>query len=60
MALLEDEQPTTRITMLRPAADPAPAKRRHIGMAAGFVLSVVLPLALTGWYLFAVAADQYA
>ena len=60
MALSEATEPAARITLLRPPAEPAPARRRHIGVIAGFVLSVCLPLAIAAWYLFAVAAEQYA
>ncbi|MDA9865434.1 sugar transporter [bacterium] len=60
MALSEETEPMARITLLKPPAEPAPAQRRHRGMIAGFVLSVCLPLALAAWYLFAIAAEQYA
>lgn len=33
---------------------------RHIGLMISFVLCVLLPSAVTGWYLWARAADQYA
>ena len=45
--------------VLRPAhrARLAP---RHIGLMISFVLCVLLPTAVTSWYLWARAADQYA
>ncbi len=60
MALSEAGRATSRITALRPPAEPAPPRKRHFGILAGFVLSVITPLAIIAWYLFAVAADQYA
>lgn len=38
----------------------ARASRRHIVIAASFVLLVLLPVASVAWYLYARAADQYA
>ncbi|ADO43579.1 capsule polysaccharide transporter [Ketogulonicigenium vulgare] len=38
----------------------ARVRRRHIGLALAYLLMVVLPLALTGGYLWLRAADQYA
>ena len=38
---------------------PARFRFRHWGLAASFVLAVLLPLAASVWYLFARAADQY-
>jgi len=47
------------------AAQPAPAppsrlKRRHVSVMVSFAVLVLLPLAVTGWYLWTRAADQYA
>jgi capsular polysaccharide transport system permease protein len=42
-----------------PGALPARFRFRHWGLAATFVLAVLLPLAASVWYLFARAADQY-
>jgi capsular polysaccharide transport system permease protein len=42
-----------------PGALPARFRFRHYGLAASFVLAVLLPLAASVWYLFARAADQY-
>ena len=36
------------------------AKRRHWFVLLSFVQVVVIPLAICAWYLYAVAADQYA
>ncbi len=45
---------------MRPAAGPARARRRHWGILASFVLAVLLPFAVAGWYLHERAADQFA
>lgn len=44
---------------------PAPVRRarmraRHWGLALSFVLMVLVPVAVSGWYLYTRAADQYA
>jgi capsular polysaccharide transport system permease protein len=46
--------------VVRPVAEPARMKRRHWGLVAGFVVLVLVPLAVTIFYLWAVAEDQYA
>ncbi|MCK0168316.1 sugar transporter [Jannaschia sp. S6380] len=43
-----------------PVAAPASVRRRHWGVIASFILVVLLPLALTGGYLWTMARDQYA
>lgn len=43
-----------------PAARPARIERRHIGILLSLFLFVVLPVAISGWYLYNRAADQYA
>lgn len=43
-----------------PAATPARPRRRHWMLLLSFVLWVIAPLCVVGWYLTAVAADQYA
>ncbi|NNE78995.1 MAG: sugar transporter [Silicimonas sp.] len=48
------------MSVLRPPADPARPRARHIGVFAGFLLLVVVPLALAAWYLVTIAADQFA
>ena len=60
MALSEATETSARITMLRLPSESASIRTRHYGVIASFIISVVLPLALAGWYLFVVAADQYA
>jgi len=45
---------------VRPVAAPARIKRRHWGVAFGFLLMVVAPIAIAGWYLSERAVDQYA
>jgi capsular polysaccharide transport system permease protein len=42
-----------------PVPQPATPKPRHWAMLASFVLIVLAPLALTVWYLYSRAADQY-
>lgn len=42
------------------AAGPARPKRRHYRLVAFFIQLVVLPSMVAGWYLFAIANDQYA
>ena len=44
---------------LQPAR-PARLAPRHIGLMISFVFCVLFPSAVTGWYLWARAADQYA
>ena len=44
-------------------APPAPRSRlrlRHVFLGLGFLLMVLLPVALSAWYLWGRAADQYA
>ncbi|MFD0982092.1 hypothetical protein [Tropicimonas aquimaris] len=46
-----------------PVMPPAPAARRqkrHVGIMLSFVLFVIAPVAVAGWYLYERAADQYA
>lgn len=51
----------------RPKAKPVPPpvahgrlRRRHYGVVVSFLLMVLLPVAVAGWYLYTRAADQYA
>lgn len=46
--------------VIRPAAKPAKARRRHWGLIFAFLVIVVLPVGATWWYLNERAADQYA
>jgi capsular polysaccharide transport system permease protein len=43
-----------------PAAQSAWLRRRHMALLASLVVCVLFPSAITGWYLWARAADQYA
>ncbi len=43
-----------------PPASPAAFEKRHFGLALSFVLLVILPTFLAGFYLYTRAADQYA
>ena len=43
----------------RPAG-PAKPQRRHVGILVSFILLVVLPTSAAIYYLYAIAADQYA
>ena len=42
------------------AAGPARARFRHVLLLLSFLLWVAAPLGTAGWYLYTVAADQYA
>ncbi|MFC2970462.1 sugar transporter [Acidimangrovimonas pyrenivorans] len=48
------------VVQIRPLSEPAKMKRRHWGLMLSFVLAVLLPLAATGVYLWALSSDQYA
>ncbi|WCR15183.1 hypothetical protein JHW44_04670 [Paracoccus seriniphilus] len=43
-----------------PPARPARLEKRHFGILLSLFLMVILPIAVSGWYLYARAADQYA
>lgn len=51
--------PKTDVAAYQPV-NPAGVKRRHRGVIISFLLVVLLPMAVAGWYLWARAADQYA
>jgi len=40
-------------------ANPARPRRRHFGILASFLILVLLPVVLVGYYLFAISVDQY-
>lgn len=40
-------------------ANPARLRRRHFGILASFVVLMLLPVVLVGYYLFAISVDQY-
>lgn len=48
------------VIAIRPMARPARMRFRHKGLVAAFVVMVLVPVALTAWYLETRAADQYA
>ncbi len=45
---------------IRPAARPSRLRRRHVAVILSFLLLVAAPLAVTGWYLWGRAVDQYS
>lgn len=45
---------------VRPTAGKAKLHRRHVGLFISFLLLVIAPIAVSGWYLWGRAADQYA
>jgi len=47
-------------TSLRPPARPAGIRTRHVLIALSFVIWVILPVVVSGGYLYTVARDQYA
>lgn len=51
--------PKTDVAAYQPVS-PARVKLRHRGIIFSFLLLVLLPMAVMGWYLWARAADQYA
>lgn len=51
--------PTAK-TPARPPARPAAMRRRHVVLAFSFVLWVILPVVLSGLYLYTIARDQFA
>ena len=57
---LKPAQPTPPRFRVAPPAKPARFRRRHVALMGTFLLMVVLPAALAGWYLWTRAADQYA
>ncbi|SIT18237.1 sugar transporter [Paracoccus saliphilus] len=48
------------LPQVRPTARKAHVQRRHIVLAFSFMLIVLLPIAVSAWYLWTRAADQYA
>jgi capsular polysaccharide transport system permease protein len=53
-------QAPTANTIVRPPASPAGMRRRHVVLTFSFVLWVILPVVLSGLYLYTIARDQYA
>ena len=60
MAMPNEIDPPVRLTILRPPAEPARPRVRHIGILGTFTLGVLLPFCLALWYLLAVAVDQFS
>lgn len=54
------EPQVSRITPMRPPAEPMRPRRRHWGLVWSFSLLVALPVMLGAAYLWTRAADQYA
>ncbi|MEL6957348.1 MAG: sugar transporter [Pseudomonadota bacterium] len=48
------------VVEVAPMAGPAKMRRRHWGLIFGFLIFVLLPIAVSGWYLWNRAVDQYA
>lgn len=46
--------------MTHPIAGPAQVRKRHWGLILTFILLVLAPTGLTGYYLFTISTDQYA
>jgi len=59
MALADTPGAPARLTLL-PTAPPTRKRRRHSWMVVSFLFWIVAPVAASGWYLYAVAEDQYA
>lgn len=55
----EDTGETATTPNFAPPAGKAPAKRRHWLIGASFLVTVLLPVALTAAYLYQYAVDQY-
>lgn len=54
------QRPLAAEAPVRPTARPARLQKRHVAIALSFVLLVLVPVAISGWYLWTRAADQYA
>lgn len=52
--------PEPQVIEVRPMAEQAKMRPRHWGMLASFLIVVLIPIALIGWYLWDRAVDQYA
>lgn len=55
-----DETPTLTTVPVPPVVAPARVRGRHWMAVLSFMLMVLLPACLSGWYLWNRAADQYA
>lgn len=59
MALVDSGKPVAQIASLAAPA-PRPRPRRHSWLLVFFMMTVIAPLSVAAWYLYDVAADQYA
>ncbi len=53
-------RPAQKTPPVQPAVPRSRFQRRHYGILISLLLSVVLPAAVAGWYLWGRAVDQYA
>ena len=53
-------QANSQPTAFAPAVGRAKARRRHVLLLLSFILWVIAPTGVVGWYLYTVAKDQYA
>jgi len=53
-------KPAEKPVVIRPLASKAKRKKRHWGLMLAFLVIVLLPVAVTVWYLHERAEDQYA
>jgi capsular polysaccharide transport system permease protein len=58
--LPEERGGTSPRAAIRPVAGPTKFRRRHLVVILSFLLCVAAPLSALGWYLYSVAADQFA
>lgn len=49
-----------QVIEVQPMAGPARMRRRHWGLVTSLIILVLVPLGVAVWYLWFVAADQYA
>jgi capsular polysaccharide transport system permease protein len=52
-------KPTSKPKPVRPPAQPARIKRRHVLLLLSLIICVIAPAGATGWYLWTQAVDQY-
>ena len=53
-------RPVPKVVEVAPIATPASMRSRHWGLLVSMFLLVVVPVSVTGWYLWTRAVDQYA
>ncbi len=56
----KDSKTSPKVVEIAPIARSAHMRRRHWGLIFSFVLFVLVPMGISGWYLWERAADQYA